>query len=357
MSFNMRIFEITEAIGGTGTLGKNLDSRSNKVAMKYVNKLIDIMEEDGHPVGSRNWEMYYPGEWDRIRNKKRIVKLIDDAMTDFENEYKSIALDYMESQSLKTRLEVQLKRFTNQPFGGLFHSRMFDNWRDEEWDEYGDTIPGIEIYVNREKLWWDFLRGARFMSEDVHRPKIYFHYINYMNSSFLHEMIHLVQHVRSRDRDKELVKWKTYIPDYRDSKNRKRKGRRGYSGKIYNRDSIEYLAYVASEPEVEAWAAMVAYDMVYGIGDVTNIETIRAAMQSVKTNPEIIRAAIQSLKTGDFRGSFSHSRTYDDIRKVVNSALRSPNPTPKEKQYIKFWNRARKKIIQHLLTFLEQKND
>lgn len=99
------------------------------------------------------------------------------------------------------------------------------------------------------------------------------------------------------------------------------------------------MAYFASEREVEAWAAHAAYDMVYGIGKDPNAETIRAAIQSVKT------------------GDFKEPNYYNKIRTVVNSALRSPNPTPKEKQYIKFWKRVRKKIIQHLLTYLEQEND
>ena len=411
--------EINQACAITRLMAKQEDL-SDRASELYVNETMPWRERDSLIDKIRNRQSEVQGEIEQALSLARSrpnSNVIDDCIHALEIELQSIARKYIEEQfgpietmsipnndfeqlsklnlywlqHIIVQIDVHGTRNSKPAIGGGYFSKWpkKDNIRSKTASEinwHTDLAVHINIYSTEDAIWHMLTNRYRQLvtldqwgefEDDTDYARVFFKDVIRV---FVHEMVHLEQSVRrgiNIDALRKGVYKHTYtllpVPgakrptvgstkylDTRGKPNqntnfpRYKAGRRG--GYVYGVEPDSKLelwsAYLGTVTEIDAHAADLA---------ATAIEKeLRDARwrrdNSFQTSQETINYLVDSLIQDLSHSNFNFGN-YWRIEEEAIEALHKPNPTTRDKKFIAAWNRLRKKIVQHLLSYKKPVKD
>jgi len=195
-------------------------------------------------------------------------------------------------------------------------------------------------------------------------------------SVFVHEVVHMEQYARASMRQQKTdkgfrrgdysmipnpeqprPKLNTYTKtDARGPKNQKgnyrtyRGGKRGnetYDVGNYGYNVDRWAAYLGSVNEIEAHAAHLATELYSDFVESNPFRYAYSANEKQRIINDFVDHSVENVKWG-----YMPNNSYEQIiAKTAREAAKNPNPTSREKQFLKVWKLYLKKVIKHLQSY------
>lgn len=195
--------------------------------------------------------------------------------------------------------------------------------------------------------------------------------------TFVHEVVHMEQYARASMRqqqtdkgfrrgdysmipnpDQPRPKLNTY--DRKDSRGPEKQkggyfrtyrgGRRGnetYDIGNYSSDLNRWAAYLGSVNEIESHAAHLASELYSDFAEGNPFRYAYSVNSKQRVINDFVDHAIENVKWG-----YMPENSYENmIAKTAREAAKKPNPTPREKQFLKVWKLYLRKVIKHLQSY------
>ena len=195
---------------------------------------------------------------------------IDDLKKSLINSLQTIGNDILKRQTLVKypRLKVFI---TDTPYGGIFR---VDQDIDLE-TKFDLNFPPLEQNTVEIHL---TIHDYQFENIMNHNYRGY-EDIRWIGATFLHELIHAIQYCKSGDKHRSLIYYTRGSSRQKDPETGKRYGKRGKNN-YHPNDSRKYYG---SADEIEAFAAMVASEVIYRVRTDSNNEKYKYIMDFLKS--------------------------------------------------------------------------
>jgi hypothetical protein len=398
---------------GEGDYLKKMDALDDRIE-KIREKNLDWQEEDRQVTKLSNMRQDLSGEvQSKLYKSEPDQDLLDEFIDVMEMHLQDLARDYIEAQFGKIEADPSLPYderkqqnlnwlqhiivqidttgvdsktgepktgggyFARNPQKSALHSRS-----SQKIDWQNDLLTHINIYSSREKLWTALTR--RLLDKDSTRhygdsgienpvPKL----VAEIVKTFVHETVHMDQNARANIKmqstnrgfgrgdytkipDTSVPRPQLYSYDKNDTRgkagqkdNWRRKYRGGRRGQeTYDVDNFEHnldrwAAYLGSVNEIEAHASHAASEMYMNFMEHEPFRYSYSDNDKQRRINDFVDSAIEDVRWGEFP-----NRTYPSmIAPTAKQALNNPDPTPRERQFVKVWNLYIKKMIKHLQSY------
>ena len=267
--------------------------------------------------------------------------------------------------------------FARHPQKSALHSRS-----SQKIDWKNDLLTHVNLYTTIDRL-WDVLTRRLLEQDSINRygdsgydnpiPD----FVKPITSVFVHEVVHMEQYSRASMRQQQTdkgfrrgdysmipnpeqprPKLKSYNQtDKRGPAKQQSKFSRNYKGgkrgnetydvDNYGRSLDRWAAYLGSVNEIEAHAAHLVTEL---YSDFMSDNPFRYSYSSDDKQRKINEFVDQAID--DIKWGYMPANTYEQvIASIAREAAKKPNPTPREKQFLKVWQLYLKKIIKHLQSY------
>ena len=398
---------------GYGDYNRKMDALDDRI-QAIQDKNLDWQDEDRQTSSLRTKQQDLTGEvQSKLYNSEPDSDLLDEFIDVMEMHLQDQARDYIEAQFGKIEADpslpyderrkqnlnwlqhiiVQLDTtgknaetdepktgggyFQRHPQPSTMHSRSSQriNWKT-------DLARHINVYTSKEKLWT--VLAHRLLDKDAEQrygdsgienpvPK----FLSELVKTFVHETVHLEQNARAEIKMQKTDRGfrrgdYTMIPNpetprprlksfdkndprggakqtggyYRSYKGGRR-GQETYDVDKFEHNLARWAAYLGSIQEIEAHAAHAASEMYMSFVEHNPFRYTYSENDKQRRINEFVDMAIDDIRWGQFPNN-----TYPSmIAPTAKQALENPDPTPRERQFLKVWNLYIKKLIQHLQSY------
>lgn len=398
---------------GEGDYPKKMEELEDRIA-KIREKNLDWQDEDRQVSKLSNKQQDLTGEvQNKLYRSEPDDALLDEFIDVMEMHLQDLARDYIEAQFGKIEADPSLPYnerskqnlnwlqhiivqidtksvdpntgepksgggyFAKHPQPSTLHSRSSKqvDWRN-------DLATHINIYTTPKKLWTAITQ--RLLDKDSTRyygdsgienpiPGL----VSEIVKTFVHETVHMDQNARANIKQQQTDRGYrrgdyTLIPDpsvarpklksfdkadtrggakqtggYYRTYRGGRRGQETYDVDKFEHNLDRWAAYLGSVNEIEAHASHAASEMYMNFMAYVPFRYAYSEDDKQRRVNEFVDNAIDDVRWGNFPNN-----TYPSmIAPTAKQALENPDPTPRERQFIKVWNLYIKKMIKHLQSY------